>query len=136
MTLFVEGEPLDVSKLNKLATDISSLSTKLKSTMATSNNTAQITVSQSGVQQLSGIGTTISSEIPVQLKSGIFNYLDANNPVIVTATVQGKMEGVVALTISKNPDSSNTFTIQAVSTKVEKGLKVNWIAVQNKIINL
>ena len=136
MTLFVEGEPLDVSKLNKLATDISSLSTKLKSTMATSNNAAQITVSQSGVQQLSGIGTTISSEIPVQLKSGIFNYLDANNPVIVTATVQGKMEGVVALTISKNPDSSNTFTIQAVSTKVEKGLKVNWIAVQNKIINL
>ena len=136
MTLFVEGEPLDVSKLNKLATDISSLSTKLKSTMATSNNAAQITVSQSGVLQLNGIGTTISSEIPVQLKSGIFNYLDANNPVIVTATVQGKMEGVVALTISKNPDSSNTFTIQAVSTKVEKGLKVNWIAVQNKIINL
>lgn len=139
MTLFVEGEPLDVSKLNKLATDISTLSTNLKSALASSSSTnqTQITLSQSGVTRLKGIGTTMSAEFPITLKSGVFNYLDiAENPIIVTVSVKGKMEGVVAVTVSRNPDSTNTFYVQAISTKSEKALDINWIAVQNKTISL
>lgn len=132
MSYIVEGEPLDVSKINALESRITSLETKLNNAFTKSTNGYNITVSEQGTVEIKGVGPTEVESDSIALTK----QFDQSKPIIVIASLldSPKIQGKVF--ISTSPVQSSAFKIKAKSDSKEGKVTVSWIAVQTKTINI
>jgi cyclophilin family peptidyl-prolyl cis-trans isomerase len=135
MALFTDGEPLDVAKLNSLATSLDSLTATVKImtnayNAANKNRTSKVPVVETGFVTATMSAGTKSFPINVNYQSA---FGPGENPTVVamsrTAPKTGQYINVSVTTSSTNP------LLWITSNQALSNSRIDWIAVYMKPIN-
>lgn len=130
MTLFVDGEPLDVDQLNELASDINKVKSDLSSltTRYNSNNKVIdniVSIIETGSQE---VKTAEGKVTPIQIPRNAFLNTDPNPSVQVTI---GNATENVSFSINQVTKTGFNITFHS---KSKQTVMVYWMAVvQRKI---
>jgi hypothetical protein len=128
MSYFVEGEPLDVDKLNSLKDELTNLNAKF-SAISTSidengRTVSQIPVIHSGSEDIRAVkGTDLKT---ISMPNSPFRDGEA---IDVVACPKGKIEGQI--TVSVYDVSAKAFKI-AITATVAQSVKISYIAISKR----
>lgn len=134
MTLFADGEPLDVDKLNQLAADINKVKSEFESfsrSYNTNNNTVTSTVPIIATGSVKINAGPNSSGRTISIPSNVFANVDSNPVVFVTA---GDNIGNKSVTFSVYEITRSSFVLDAHASESLGSITVNWVAVAMKTL--